>query len=86
MVAIKKAKINSFSDVNGIPCAALREIKVLQELKGQEHIVELKDVFYIKKTVYLVLEFLEVDLFHFIRNQQVTLKDEHIKCIIKQVL
>ena len=28
-VAIKKAKMNSLNDYNGVPCSTLREIKIL---------------------------------------------------------
>jgi serine/threonine protein kinase len=52
-VAIKKFKQANNED--GIPFSALREIKLLQET-DHENIVKLYDVFYVQKTIFLVME------------------------------
>lgn len=54
-IAIKKIKGGLFKD--GIDLSALREIKCLQELR-HPNIIELIDVFSMKKNINLVLEFL----------------------------
>lgn len=46
---------------DGINRTALREIKLLQELK-HENIIELVDVFGQKSNISLVLDFMETDL------------------------
>jgi len=72
----------------------LREIKLLQET-NHENIIKLYDVFYVQKTIFLVLEYTPYDLYAtFLRTHptvpqlgaSIVLKDEHVKNIIKQIL
>lgn len=51
-VALKKIRVEQ--DDAGIPATAIREISLLKELKHQ-NIVQLHDVFYENKRLYLVL-------------------------------
>lgn len=60
---------------------ALREIRLLQEL-NHPNIVALYDVFYVNKTIYLALEYLESDLNKLIDDKSIMFKDEHIKNIM----
>lgn len=46
LVAVKKSKVNTFNDRDGILFYALREVQMLQRLKGQKHVCEILDVFY----------------------------------------
>ena len=45
-VAVKKSKVNAFNDRDGILFYALREVQMLQILKGQKHVCEIFDVFF----------------------------------------
>eukprot|EP00347_Sterkiella_histriomuscorum_P013854 403363111 len=85
LVAIKKFKLNSFNERNGIPFTALREIKILQEL-NHPNIIGLYDVFYIQKTIFLALEYMPHEFTNLIRDQTIVLKEEHIKNIMFQIL
>jgi len=85
IVAIKKVKMNAFNERDGIDFTALREIKLLQELR-HPNIIGLYDVFYVQKTIFLVLDYMETDLAKLIQNKAVMLKEEHIKNIMLQIL
>jgi cyclin-dependent kinase 7 len=66
----------------------LREIKFLQETK-HINIIKLYDVFYVQKSIFLVLEYTPFDMGAIIREGSksgVVLKDEHIKNLFHQVL
>lgn len=73
--------MNSFNEKEGIPFTALREIKLLQELH-HPNIIKLYDVFYVNRTIYLALEYMETDLSKLLRDNSIMLKEEHIKNII----
>ena len=46
MVAVKKSKINSFNERDGVLFYAMREVQVLQKMSGSKHVCKLLDVFY----------------------------------------
>ncbi|KAF2606007.1 hypothetical protein F2Q68_00046384 [Brassica cretica] len=58
-VAIKKIRLGK--EKEGVNITALREIKLLKELK-HPHIIELVDAFPHKENLHLVFEFMETDL------------------------
>ncbi len=64
----------------------MREIKILQEFAGHPNIITLYDVFYASKTIYMVMEYMETDLWKLIRDKQHFLNDQHIKTIMIQIL
>lgn len=70
---------------DGINRTALREIKLLQELK-HENIIGLLDVFGHKSQVSLVFEFMKTDLELVIRDNSVVITAAHIKSYILQTL
>ncbi|CAN0034787.1 unnamed protein product, partial [Discosporangium mesarthrocarpum] len=78
VVAIKKIAMKSGMYAEGANFTALREIKLLQELK-HENVIELVDVFLIHEDLNLVFEFCETDLETILMAQNVVLKPEHIK-------
>jgi hypothetical protein len=41
------------------------------------------DVFYINKTIFLALEYLQYDLSTIIRDNKIMLKEEHVKNIMQ---
>ncbi|KAL7718224.1 Cyclin-dependent kinase 2 [Entamoeba marina] len=82
-VALKKIKQDREDD--GIPVTSVREIAVLLELK-HDTIVELFDIYVEDKFLYLVFEYCDEDLKHYMthKTKHFTLLD--IKPIIHQIL
>jgi len=79
IVAVKKIKLGSREEArDGINRTALREIKLLQELK-HDHIIGLLDVFGHRSNVSLVFDFMDTDLEQIIKDQTVVLTAGHIK-------
>lgn len=70
---------------DGINRTALREIKLLQELK-HENLIELVDVFGQKSNISLVLDFMETDLEVIIRDQSIMITPPHTKAFLTRVL
>lgn len=62
-VALKKIRLET--EEEGVPSTAIREISVLREL-SHENIVQLKDVLYHDSSLFLVFEYLDQDLKHYI--------------------
>ncbi|KAL0483465.1 cyclin-dependent kinase CDK7 [Acrasis kona] len=82
-VAVKKIKMGKLE--NGISFSAVREIKVLQELK-HPNIIDLVDVFLYKSNVYLVYEYMDTDLYEVIRDQSLLLSTADVKGYMKYIL
>ncbi|KAF9291765.1 cyclin-dependent kinase 2 [Linnemannia elongata] len=59
VVAMKKIRLENEDE--GVPSTAIREISLLKELK-HNHVVQLLDVVHEESKLFLVFEFLEVDL------------------------
>jgi len=59
IVALKKIRLEAEDE--GVPSTAIREISLLKELKD-DHIVRLIDIIHVEQKLYLVFEFLDVDL------------------------
>jgi len=84
-IAIKKIKIVLESE--GVPSTALREISILRELK-HEIIVELKDVVCSENKLYLLFEYLEIDMRKYLESlpEQEFLDIDIIKSFVFQIL
>lgn len=69
IVALKKIRLEA--EEEGVPSTAIREISLLKELKD-ENIVKLLDIVHADQKLYLVFEFLDVDLKRYmeLRNQK----------------
>ncbi|KAG7220381.1 hypothetical protein INR49_018219 [Caranx melampygus] len=76
-VALKKVALRRLED--GIPNQALREIKALQEIEDNQHVVKLKDVFPHGTGFVLVFDFMLSDLSEVIRNSQHPLTPAQVK-------
>ncbi|VDB83090.1 unnamed protein product [Peniophora sp. CBMAI 1063] len=63
IVALKKIRLEAEDE--GVPSTAIREISLLKELKDK-HIVTLYDIVHADQKLYLVFEFLDVDLKRYI--------------------
>jgi len=79
IVAVKKIKVGSQAEAkDGINRTALREIKLLQELK-HNNIIGLLDVFGYKSNVSLVFDFMDTDLEVIIKDTSIVLTPSHVK-------
>ncbi|CAB0031957.1 unnamed protein product [Trichogramma brassicae] len=86
IVAVKKIKVGSRAEAkDGINRTALREIKLLQEIR-HENIIGLLDVFGYKSNVSLVFDFMDTDLEVIIRDINIVLTSANIKCYMIQTL
>ncbi|KAI4341518.1 hypothetical protein MLD38_026231 [Melastoma candidum] len=83
VVAIKKIRIGKQKE--GVNFTALREIKLLKELKDP-HIIELIDAFPHKGNLHLVFEFMETDLEAVIRDRNIFLSPADIKSYLQMTL
>ncbi|KAI8579727.1 hypothetical protein K450DRAFT_241224 [Umbelopsis ramanniana AG] len=59
IVALKKIRLNSHDE--GVPATAIREVSLLKELK-HENVIRLLDIIHNDTMLYLVFDFLDVDL------------------------
>lgn len=59
VIALKKIKLDTQSE--GVPSTTIREISVLREIE-HPNVVQLKDVIMLPSKMYLVFEYLEMDL------------------------
>lgn len=82
-VAIKKIRLGNQKE--GINFTALREIKLLKELK-HPHIVELIDAFPHKGSLHLVFEYMQTDLEAVIRDRNIFLSPSDIKSYMLMTL
>uniref|UniRef100_A0A8C8SW25 Cyclin-dependent kinase 20 n=1 Tax=Pelusios castaneus TaxID=367368 RepID=A0A8C8SW25_9SAUR len=83
-VALKKVALRRLED--GIPNQALREIKALQEIEENQHVVKLKAVFPHGAGFVLVFEYMLSDLAEVIRNAQQPLAQAQVKSYMLMLL
>ncbi|XP_054286809.1 cyclin-dependent kinase 2-like [Macrosteles quadrilineatus] len=81
--AVKKIRIDS--DGEGIPSTAIREVSLLKELR-HSNIVELHDVIAQEKKLFLVFEFLFMDLKRYLEQVMFDLSPALIKSYMYQLL
>jgi len=65
VIALKKIRLEAEDE--GVPSTAIREISLLKELKD-ENVVRLLDIVHADSKLYLVFEFLDVDLKRYMEN------------------
>lgn len=81
IVALKKIRLENEDE--GVPSTAMREISLLKELR-HPNVVYLRDVYLTDSRLYLVFEFLSMDLKQYLDNLP---KDEYIdKMLLKSYL
>lgn len=83
-VALKRARLDAFTDF-GIPETALREITILTDLK-HENIMELIELSCSTQRLYMVCEYLEMDLKKFIRAHNRAVPKQIVKQISYEIL
>jgi serine/threonine protein kinase len=87
VIALKKIRLDAHED-EGVPSTALREISLLKEL-NHPNVVRLYDVIHSNKLLYLVFEFVDEDLKHFMdqrKLQRETIPMQLIKSYLYQIL
>lgn len=82
-MAIKKIRLGKQKE--GVNFTALREIKLLRELKDP-NIIELIDAYPHKGNLHLVFEFMETDLEAVIRDRNLFLSPADIKSYLQMTL
>lgn len=84
IVALKKVPLRRLEE--GIPNTALREIKALQEIEENEHVVKLREVLPHGMGFVLVFEHMLSDLSEVIRNMEKPLTEAQIKSYMVMLL
>ena len=82
-VAIKKIRLGKYKE--GVNFTAIREIKLLQELR-HPHVIELVDVFPHKRNLHLVFECCESDLEAVVKDKFLPLGVPEIKSYVQMTL
>jgi serine/threonine protein kinase len=77
IVAIKKIRLES--DDEGVPSTAIREISLLKEL-NHPNVVKLMDIVHDETKLYLVFEFLDLDLKKYMDSTE-TLNPQLVKVL-----
>ncbi|KAM0674087.1 Cyclin-dependent kinase 3 [Gurleya vavrai] len=86
IVALKKIRLENENE--GIPATTIREISLLKTLKHPS-IISLYDVIFSNGKLYLVFEFLDLDLRTFLDNfyaEEKLIPEKRIKIMCKQIL
>ena len=83
IVAMKKVKIDA--EEEGIPATSVREISMLRDIQHQ-NIVQLKDILMSDLKLYLVFEFLTMDLARFMKINETGLDPVMVKSYSHQIL
>ncbi|WOK92908.1 cell division control protein [Canna indica] len=84
MIALKKIRLEQEDE--GVPSTAIREISLLKEMQHR-NIVRLHDVVHSEKRIYLVFEYLDLDLKKHMDSCPELSKDPHlIKTFLYQIL
>lgn len=83
IVALKKIRLDSEDE--GVPSTAIREISLLKELK-HDNIVRLLDIVHMDAKLYLIFEFLDLDLKKYMSSQSFGLNKALIKSYMHQLV
>lgn len=86
IVALKKVPLDQRKLEEGIPNTALREIKGLQQIEDNPHVVKLREVFPHGTGFVLVFEYMLSDLSEVIHNSDKPLTESHVKSYMLMLL
>ncbi|GBC05884.1 hypothetical protein RclHR1_00650003 [Rhizophagus clarus] len=84
VVALKKMRLESQND-EGVPCTAMREIAILKETNNK-NVVKLLDTIHADKKLYLVFEYLDMDLKRYMEMTPNQFPAEIIKKLLFQLV
>mmetsp|Transcript_45437 Transcript_45437/g.106247 ORF Transcript_45437/g.106247 Transcript_45437/m.106247 type:complete len:422 (-) Transcript_45437:213-1478(-) len=93
IVAMKKIRMTKDQESDGFPITALREIKILKQLK-HKNVVDLKEIVTNaaseanrgKGSIYMIFEFMDHDLTGLMDSSTPRFTSAQIKCYMKQLL
>ncbi|GAA6015295.1 hypothetical protein JCM11491_001002 [Sporobolomyces phaffii] len=83
LVALKRIRMEAEKD--GFPVTAVREIKLLQNLR-HPNVVDLTEMLVSKGHVYMVMEYMDHDLTGILHHPNVSFSPAHLKSLMKQFL
>ncbi|GAA5960624.1 hypothetical protein JCM3765_005880 [Sporobolomyces pararoseus] len=83
LVALKRIRMEAEKD--GFPITAVREIKLLQNLR-HPNVVDLSEMLVSKGHVYMVMEYMDHDLTGILHHPTVSFSPAHLKSLMKQFL
>lgn len=83
LVAIKKIRLEQEDE--GIPSTAIREISILKQMK-HENIVELKELIHEEDDLSLVFEYMDKDLYKYLKDYKKPLDSQLVKSYLYQIL
>lgn len=83
LAALKKIRLES--EEEGVPSTAVREISLLRELR-HPNIVDLEDILHQENRIYLVFEFMAMDLKKYMDTVQGSLRPMIVKSYTYQIL
>lgn len=83
-ITLKKLRIDC--DGEGLPNTAIREISLLRDLEESPHIVKLLDILWDGSKVYLVMEYLDLDLAQYLAMREMPLPSEMTRNFLWQLL
>lgn len=84
LVALKKIRLTTSDE--GVPSTAIREISVLKELSTHRNVVCLQDVIQDNNRLWLVFEFLDQDLKHYLDSSRSPIPLRLVKSYTYQML
>ena len=82
-IALKKITLDEAEE--GVPCTTIREIALLKELQ-HDNVVRLKDVVNTKSSMYLVFEYLDLDLKQHMEDHRLGATPQLIKRYLHQII
>ena len=82
IVAVKEIKIDHCDD--GIPSTAIREIAVLQELRGTPYVVNLIEIIHGQENnrLFLIFQYFNLDMKKFLDKQNEPFSAHKVRCIL----
>ncbi|KAJ3329130.1 Cyclin-dependent kinase catalytic subunit [Gonapodya sp. JEL0774] len=86
IVAMKKIRLETEDE--GVPSTAIREISLLQELRrvNSQNVVQLLETVHNDAKLYLIFEFLDMDLKRFMDKQERDITPDLIKRLLRQLI
>mmetsp|Transcript_28633 Transcript_28633/g.77131 ORF Transcript_28633/g.77131 Transcript_28633/m.77131 type:complete len:431 (+) Transcript_28633:38-1330(+) len=93
IVALKKIRMTKDQENDGFPITALREIRILKQLK-HKNVIDLKEIVTHeaseanrgKSSIYMVFEFMDHDLTGLMKSHHARFTIKQIKCYMQQLL
>eukprot|EP00304_Pavlova_gyrans_P012039 CAMPEP_0206048578 /NCGR_PEP_ID=MMETSP1466-20131121/24469_1 /ASSEMBLY_ACC=CAM_ASM_001126 /TAXON_ID=44452 /ORGANISM="Pavlova gyrans, Strain CCMP608" /LENGTH=410 /DNA_ID=CAMNT_0053423641 /DNA_START=123 /DNA_END=1351 /DNA_ORIENTATION=- len=93
IVALKKIRMTKDQEQDGFPIVALREIRILKEIK-HKNVIDLKEIVthmsndanHGKGSIYMVFDFMDYDLTGLMQKHSARFTTKQVKCYMQQLL